>query len=202
MRAPTPSAAAELVTAALHNVADRVYALDQRLVRAVRYRLMQASQAVGRVRVESILIRERDHLRRRQQRVDDLALRLESQWYVRHRRLSEKLYDLSARLLRQDVVSRAGVARERLAALDGRMTRSLRDCIRTSRDRETAVARQLNSLSPLAVLSRGYALVYDEGGKLIKDTENITQGQSIVARLARGRIRSQVTTVEKETQGS
>jgi exodeoxyribonuclease VII large subunit len=202
LRAPTPSAAAEIVTAALHNVADRVYTLDQRLLRATRYRLMQASQAMVRVRVESILTGERDHLRRRQQRVDDLGLRLESQWHARHRRFSEKLHDLSARVLRQDVVARTGVARERLSGLDGRMIRALRDCIRASRDRESAVVRQLNSLSPLAVLSRGYALVYDEHGVLIKDTENITQGQSIVTRLARGRIRSRVTAVEKEAQGS
>src|ERR1700728_4051400 len=72
LRAPTPSAAAELVTSALHNIADRVYTLDQRLLRAARYRLMQASNAFAQVRVESILIRERDQLRRRQQRVDDL----------------------------------------------------------------------------------------------------------------------------------
>jgi exodeoxyribonuclease VII large subunit len=82
------------------------------------------------------------------------------------------------------------------------MNRAQRDRIRALRDRESAVARQLNSLSPLAVLSRGYALVYDERGMLIKDTENIAQGQSIVARLARGRIRSRVTAVEKDTQGS
>jgi exodeoxyribonuclease VII large subunit len=82
------------------------------------------------------------------------------------------------------------------------MIRALRDCIRASRDRESGVVRQLNSLSPLAVLSRGYALVYDERGMLIKDTENIAQGQSIVARLARGRIRSRVTAVEKDMQGS
>ncbi|HVT96871.1 MAG TPA: exodeoxyribonuclease VII large subunit, partial [Acidobacteriaceae bacterium] len=202
LRAPTPSAAAEIVTAALHNVAEQVQALDQRLVRAARYRLMQSSQAMARVRVEAILIRERDHLRRRQQRVDDLALRLESQWYLRHRRLSDKLHHLAARLQRQDVIARTGIARERLTALEARMIRAQRARFRTSRDRESAIARQLQSLSPLAVLSRGYALVYDERGMLIKDTENITQGQSIVARLARGRIRSRVTAVEKETQGS
>jgi exodeoxyribonuclease VII large subunit len=202
LRAPTPSAAAELVTAALHNVADRVYTLDQRLIRAARYRLMQASQAMAGVRVESILIRERDHLRRRQQRVDDLALRLESLWHARHRRLGEKLYDLSARLQRQNGVARVGIARERLAALEGRILRAQRDRLRSLHEREAAVIRQLNSLSPLAVLNRGYALVYGEQGVLIKDTENITQGQSIVTRLARGRIRSRVTAVEKEAQGS
>ncbi len=202
LRAPTPSAAAELVTSALHNIAENVQELDQRLIRATRYRLMQASQAMVRVRVESILIRERDHLRRRQQRVDDLALRLESQWTSRHRRLSDRLHALSARLLRQDVVTRTAIARERLIALDARMIRAQRDRARAGRTREAGVARQLNSLSPLAVLSRGYALVYDEQGMLVKDTKDITQGQSIVARLARGRIRSRVTSVEKDTQAS
>jgi exodeoxyribonuclease VII large subunit len=202
LRAPTPSAAAELVTSALHNIADRVYTLDQRLLRAARYRLMQASNAFARVRVESILIRERDQLRRRQQRVDDLTLRIESLWRTHHRRLSDKLQLLGNRLLRRDVVARTTLARERLDSLQARLTRAQRDHLRGFRDRESSLARQLTALSPLAVLSRGYALVYDDSGVLIKDTENITEGQSILTRLARGRLLSRVTQVEKEKQGS
>jgi exodeoxyribonuclease VII large subunit len=147
-------------------------------------------------------MRERDQLRRWQQRVDDLAIRMESQWRVRHRRLADKFQQLSARLLRQDVVARTGIARERLASLEARMARSQRDHLRTLRDRESALGRHLSALSPLAVLSRGYALVYDDHGLLIKNTETITEGQSIVTRLARGRIRSRVSHVEKEVQGS
>jgi exodeoxyribonuclease VII large subunit len=202
LRAPTPSAAAELVTAALHNIADRVHTLDQRLLRASRYRLMQASNALARVRVDTILMRERDQLRRRQQRVDDLTLRAESNWRARHRRFADRLQLASFRLLGQDVVARAGVARERLASLEARMARAQRDHLRVRRDSEAALARQLNALSPLAVLSRGYALVYDDGGVLIKDTKDVAEGQSIVTRLARGRIGSRVTRVEKETLGS
>ena len=202
LRAPTPSAAAELVTSALHNIAERVHTLEQRVVRAARYRLMQSSQALARVRVESILGRERDHLRRRQQRLDDLILRTEAQWRGRHRRLAERLQNLSLRLLGQDVASRSRIARERLSSLDARLVGAQRGHLGARGDRVLAATRQLTALSPLAVLSRGYALVYDERGVLIKDTENITQGQSIVARVARGRIRSRVTAVEKEVQGS
>lgn len=202
LRAPTPSAAAELVTAALHNIADRVYTLDQRLLRAARYRLMQASNSFARVRVDAILVRERDQLRRRQQRVDDLSLRLESQWRMRDRRFSEKLQSLSERLLRQEVASRMALARERLTSLDARILRAQRDHLRSFRDREAGLARQLTALSPLAVLSRGYALVYDDQNTLIKDTEQVVTGQSIVTRLARGHIRSRVTEVEKDSQGS
>jgi exodeoxyribonuclease VII large subunit len=220
LRAPTPSVAAELVTSALHNITDRIHTLDQRVYRAARYRLMHASHAFAGVGVDSILIRERDQIHRRQQRVDDLAVRMESQWRSRQRRLAEKLHHLSARLLRQDVVARTGIARERLASLEARLVRACRDRQRASgellaslhvrivraqrdylralRDREAGLSRHVTALSPLAVLSRGYALVYDDTGVLIKDTENITQGQSIVTRLARGRFHSRVSQVEEE----
>ncbi|MGC2300619.1 MAG: exodeoxyribonuclease VII large subunit [Acidobacteriaceae bacterium] len=202
LRAPTPSAAAELVTAALHNIADRVHTLDHRLLRASRYRLMQASNALARVRVDAILGLERDQLHRGHQRVDDLTFRIESQWRTRHRRLTGQLQQLSVRLLRQDVVARTAIARERLASLDVRIVRAQRARLRTLLDRAAGLARHLTALSPLAVLNRGYALVYDDHGTLIKDTESVTEGQSIVARLARGRIRSRITRVERETQGS
>ena len=202
LRAPTPSASAELVTAALHNIAERVQTFDQRLQRATRYRLMQASNALARVRVESILVRERDQLRRRQQRVDDLTLSMESQWGARHRSLADKLQRLSVRLLRQDVISRIAVARERLASLQARITRAQRDRLRTLHERQAGLARHLTALSPLAVLNRGYALVYDDHGALVKDTESVAEGQSIVTRLARGRIHSRVSKIEREIQGS
>jgi exodeoxyribonuclease VII large subunit len=202
LRAPTPSAAAELVTSALHNIAERVQTLDQRLVRACRYRLMQAANALARVRVESILMRQRDQLRRRQQRADDLSLRMESAFRSRHRRLGDHLQNLTARLVRQDVASRLGVARERLAALDTRMLRAQHEYLRACREQEAGLARNLTALSPLAVLSRGYALVYDDSGSLIKDTEGVQEGQSLTTRLARGRIRSRVIQAEREVQGS
>jgi exodeoxyribonuclease VII large subunit len=202
LRAPTPSAAAELVTSALHNVADRVQTFDQRLHRAARYRLMQASNALARVRVESILVRGRDHLRRKQQRIDDLNLRMESKWRLRHRRFADKLRQLTLRLLRQDIASRTGMARERLASLQVRITRAQHNRLRTLRDRQAGLTRQLTALSPLAVLSRGYALVYDDFGALVKDADGVTEGQSILTRLARGRIHSRVSKIEKESQGS
>jgi exodeoxyribonuclease VII large subunit len=201
LRAPTPSAAAELVTAALHNVAERVQTLDQRLARACRYRLMQARNAMARVRVETILMRERDQLRRRQQRVDELALRMEAQWRARHRSHAGRWQDLATRLHRQDVVWRVSTAKERLSVLQTRLTRAARERVRGWREREAALCRELGALSPLAVLQRGYALVYDERGALIKQVEDVREGQNIATRLKSGRLRSRVTEIEKEHKG-
>jgi exodeoxyribonuclease VII large subunit len=51
----------------------------------------------------------------------------------------------------------------------------------------------LQSLSPLAILDRGYALVFDSEGKLLKDSGRIKVGDEISARLAKGEIQAQVT---------
>jgi exodeoxyribonuclease VII large subunit len=198
LRAPTPSAAAELVTTALYNIADRVQGLDQRLVRSCRYRLLQASGAVARVRVESILMRGMDQLRHRQQRVDDLSARLESHCRARYRAASERLRGLTERLVVHDVIARTGIARERLGALDARIARAAQEYLRVSGERQAGLDRELNALSPLAVLNRGYALVFDDAGHLIKTTLNITENQSLVIRLARGRIRTRVSQIEEK----
>jgi exodeoxyribonuclease VII large subunit len=199
LRAPTPSAAAELVTTALHNVAERVADLDHRLVRSCRYRMMQAANAMARVRVEGVLMRGMDQLRRRQQRVDDLSGQLEAQWRVRCRAASDRLQRLVDRLGAQDVAARARIARERLVALDNRMTRAAGETLRAQRERRGGLERQLSALSPLAVLNRGYALVYDDAGRLVKTTLNIAEDQQLVIRLARGRIRTLVSQIEEQS---
>lgn len=202
LRAPTPSAAAELVTSALHRIAERVQELDQRLLRGCRYRLMQAGNALARVRVESILMREMDQLRRKQQRVDDLSMRMESVWRLGQRKTMDRWLLLSGRLDRQDVARRAEAAREQLALLEGRLARAHRDFLRSRQERHAGLTGRLTALSPLAVLSRGYALVYDERGMLIKGTEAVREGETITTRLAQGRIRSRVSGIEREQQGS
>lgn len=68
------------------------------------------------------------------------------------------------------------------------------------RERENSLTRQLAALSPLAVLSRGYALVYNEGGALIRNAADARAGEATVTRLARGRIRSRVTEVEEDNR--
>jgi exodeoxyribonuclease VII large subunit len=78
------------------------------------------------------------------------------------------------------------------------MARAQQEHLRTCREREASLFRQLVALSPLAVLNRGYALVYNESGTLIKSPSNIAVGHSIVTRLARGRVRSRVSHVEED----
>jgi exodeoxyribonuclease VII large subunit len=96
-------------------------------------------------------------------------------------------------------VARAAIARERLIALDARLVRAAHESLRLCGERQAGLDRQLSALSPLAVLSRGYALVYDDDGHLIKTTRNIAEHQELVIRLARGRIRTRVSQIEEQS---
>ena len=80
LRAPTPSAAAELITEAQHKVEERVELLARRLERAGRFKLMQARERLSRLSIESSYERMRNGLSRKEQRIDELSFRMEAAW--------------------------------------------------------------------------------------------------------------------------
>ena len=198
LRAPTPSAAAEIITGVLHKVEDHVEQLTLRLQRACRYRLMQARESFAQLSVEASFARLRGSFGRRQQRVDELRFRMEAAWNVVNRSASEQLHLLTARLLRQDATHRLQLLSERLLILESRLIRSLKSQIQNHAVRLQGLKRQLNALSPLAVLNRGYALVFDENGSLVKKASSLTPNQRLVTRLAEGSIESRLTDILSE----
>ncbi len=193
LRAPTPSAAAEIITAALHHVEEHLALLTQRLQRAMRYRLMQARESFTRLTTEAAFARLRESFARRQQRADELRFRMEAACISTNRSVAERLHLLTTRLLRQDATQQLRVLRERLSAAENRMLRAHQGALHNETVRVHGLTRQLEALSPLAVLNRGYALVFDEAGKLVKSASNVSLHQRLTTRLAEGSLRSQVT---------
>lgn len=198
LRAPTPSAAAELVTEAQHKVRERLADLNLRLAHACRYFLMQASQLYARVSAPAAFDRVQDAIARLGQRLDELGYQLDAAWRRQSRDLKERLHTLELRLLRQDVSSRLSIVRERLGQLDARLGQAGRQKIAQLETLRTTAEARLSSLSPLAVLNRGYALVFDDSGALLKDAATVHGGDRIVAQLARGRVVSRVEAEPEE----
>lgn len=193
LRAPTPSAAAELITAAQHGVEERLEQGLQRLHRAARYLVMQARESFSRLSSDAVLARVGNNLNRMQQPLDDLCFRLEAAWQACFRKKTQLLESLTSGIAQRNTTQRIGFTRERLEHLSSRLTHSQ---ILSNQARSAtllSLERQLTSLSPLAVLSRGYALVYDEAGALLKSAANVSPGQRISARLASGSVESRVT---------
>ena len=124
LRAPTPSAAAELVTAAQHRIEERVQSLAMRVHRAGRFHLMHARQRYARLSAESVLTRLHDAVSRRDQRIDELRMRLESAAARRLRLPAARLSGLSERLRRQDVSLRIARTHRQLQQANARLERA------------------------------------------------------------------------------
>ena len=194
--APTPSAAAELVTAAHFGVAERVERLRSRLRRAARYEMLQLRQRFSRLSAEMALRRVRDGLGQREQRLDELAYRAETAILRLARGQRERLQRLDARLQHRHAGLRLSEERRVWQALHTRLEAvKLRSVAEGHRRLERASTR-LEALSPLRVLERGYALVYDAQGRLLRSADAAREGERVVAQLAKGRIAA--TVVSKE----
>jgi exodeoxyribonuclease VII large subunit len=192
LRAPTPSAAAELVIRSRQEVEDQAEGLRQRLVRAVRYRMLMGRQALTELAQHGAFARMVDVINRRQQRLDELKNRLERaerQLLEQHRRRLEtgaavvRHYDVRRMLagIRQELESRLAV----LAA-------TARTLLLRQKGTLNQLTGQLEALSPLAILDRGYALVFDPNGVLLTDAARVKVGDEISARLAKGTVSATV----------
>jgi exodeoxyribonuclease VII large subunit len=196
LRAATPSAAAELVTASQHRIEERITALSARVHRAGRFHLMHARQRYSRLSAESVLRRLHDAVNRRDQRLDELRLRLESSTQRLLRVPAQRLAVLRGRLREQDMSLRVAVAHRRLQNVDQRLARIMIQSLNAYQTRLSRSSARLEGLSPLAVLSRGYALVYAADGSLLRSADETRAGQKIVARLGRGTLEAEVTKIK------
>jgi exodeoxyribonuclease VII large subunit len=196
LRAPTPSAAAELVIRSRQEIEDKASALHARLERAMRYRLLMGRQVLTQLAQHGAFARMMEVIRQRQQKLDDLAHRME----LAERGLLEKSRRrweaISAAVRHYDVRLVLGGMRRELESRTSALASVMRNVLLQKRVRAERMGTALQSLSPLAILDRGYALVFDSEGKLLKDADAAKIGDGIAVRLARGRIEAAVTKKE------
>ena len=193
LRAPTPSAAAEIITAQHVQVDQRIGDLDRRVERAFRYHIAMARENFHRLLRSPALANARDLAARRQQHLDDLCRRLgaaQSQMLARARRLVDVLQD---RMLRQGLDRRLLTARARRENVHIRLQTAMRARITREKQHFYPLAARLQAISPQAVLDRGYALLYNADGGLLRDASSTRSGDVLRARLASGEIDARVT---------
>jgi exodeoxyribonuclease VII large subunit len=192
LRAPTPSAAAELITEAQHKIAEHLANQSNRLARAVSYQLLQARQRLTRLPISQTESRVSTLLHRAAQRVDDLAFRLESALNTQLRQQQRHVAGLTADVLHHNPRHQLAHARENLQASRTRIDHSIERTLRRAAVRIGALEARLHSLSPLAVLDRGYALVLTPEGTLIRSIAQLKSGETVTTRLADGAFDSRI----------
>ena len=224
LRAPTPSAAAELVIQSKHELAGRLAMLRDRLRQAINYKLLRSNNALSQLTQHSALVRMPDLVARRQQRLDDLLHRMEQAQRRNLNGLRRRHESLDVRLRHQDMRVRLSAIRHELEArtrelhrqserllagkkmrvddLTSALGRSTETILLMRRSRWELLHSSLSGLSPKAILARGYALVFDAAGNLVKDASQLKRGDTIRAQLARGEFTAKVnrTKLDSDTE--
>jgi exodeoxyribonuclease VII large subunit len=221
LRAPTPSAAAELVIQSKQELAGKLTTLRDRLRQAMNYKLLRSHNALSRLVQHTAFVRMADAVARRQQRVDDLVYRL-AQAQRRNLKSLERRHELlDTRLRHQDMRVRLSAMRrqldtrtselreqsarllagkntqlDQLAVALGRATETI---LLRRRSRWELLQRSLHGLSPKAILARGYALVFDTAGVLVKDASQLKPGDPVRTQLARGEFTATVDETKRDT---
>jgi exodeoxyribonuclease VII large subunit len=139
-------------------------------------------------------------LHRLAQRLDDVGQRMEETLGLHIRENARRVDALAATVLRHDPRQRIAFARHQFSAGYTRLERALERNMHEKRARLEKLTARLDSLSPLAVLERGYALVLTGQGSLVRSTQQITAGDILATRLSDGTFTSRVETTEAATQ--
>ena len=192
LRAPTPSAAAELLVPDAVAIARHLQQLQQRLLTLQQRKLQAHSQRVDHLlarlqaqRPQARLARDRERLIHLQSR---LASVLREQSQLRHVRLER----LRNRLLAQHPRTRLPLLARRLGEQDQRLRRAMAITLERKQTSIRHIARALHAVSPLATLERGYAIVFDDAGRVLRSVAATQPGDRLTARLADGELRVQV----------
>jgi len=190
VRAPTPSAAAELLAPDNAQLLLQVSNLARRL-----HLRLDEQLARKHLQLDSIRRRLRhpgERLRQQAQRLDDLELRLGRAFSIQSERRVEQLTRLQSRLAMQHPGERCQRLRLHLNELQRRLKQSQAAQLERYHQQVKALAQQLHLVSPLATLQRGYSILQDEQGHVLRRAQDTQRGQILQARLAEGRLKLRV----------
>ena len=193
LRAPTPSAAAEMIVCTRQELLDRVAGLEQKLVHTMRYRLAVLVRRWQQQAIERPLGLLHRAMGRQSQRVDELEFRLRDLLRTLLERYARAQRTLAARLHYFDLRPRFAADRRRLDEARTAAAQSLRWQIARRRSAVEQLSAKLSQLSPLLILDRGYAIVTGPSGAILKNSAAAPPGSAIQVRLARGRLDATVS---------
>lgn len=194
VRAATPSEAAELVIPDLRSRSELLSRLSSALARAIRSRLMEDRATVSELR--SALSDPRFVIAERQQDLDELVLRMERHEKGALARRRARLEMLRRRLSAQHPRAVLARARGELSPLSARLGSAIRMRVSSAGSRLSTRVAELDSLSPLAVLGRGYAIATRSDGRAIRGASDVRVGDAIEVRLHQGSLEASVTALE------
>lgn len=192
-RAPTPSAAAEIVICTSESLFDQIAGCRNKALQAMRYRLLIASRDIhqrGTERAARLIHRQ---LAAFAQRLDELDERFKSARRRSSEDRSKRLAELDRRLRATDLRLSLSRLRHRTDLMRQQIVQLAAARLLRARARQESLTLHLEQLSPLTVLERGYAIVEKPEGRIVRAVTDTAAGEALKVRLSRGELQITVT---------
>jgi exodeoxyribonuclease VII large subunit len=189
LRAPTPSAAAEQVAARRDELVERVSGSQQRLVKAMHLKLATMRHRISELQARRGFGQATGLLQQYIQRVDDLDHRLQTAISASLKMWRERYVRASRRVAALRLRERITQLRGRASLCENRLLHSTRQRTETARRGFHVAASKLDALSPLAVLARGYAIVWGPEGAILRKASEVQPEDRVRIKLAEGELK-------------
>ena len=195
MRAPTPSAAAELVVHRKQDFEAEVEGRARHLTQCVRLNLAAARQRLHELHTTRVFQMLGTRIARRAQRLDDSAARLAAAMAGRIGAARNEFLRLAPGVVRYDfehlLMLRQAALHDRSCRLDEGIHRRLTG----EQNKVAQISAVLAERNPLAILNRGYSITHDAAGRIVRDASHVRPGSDIKVRFARGELEAKVSVV-------
>jgi exodeoxyribonuclease VII large subunit len=192
LRAPTPSVAAELLVPDRSDLTRHLDALQRRLTGLQQQALRQAMQRADRAVLRLQAMRPQARLQLLQRRQSEAHRRLESAWREQLERRRAVLRHAAAVLRATQPRRRLALLREHLQSLGPRPQAAIARELQRDALKLRGLARSLEAVSPLATVARGYSILTDMEGKLVRSVSQVEAGDAVTARLGDGQLKLRV----------
>jgi exodeoxyribonuclease VII large subunit len=191
LRAPTPSAAAELAVPNLEDIVDRIEAARAKATQGLRYRIAMLERRLRQQGIDRALGVLHRNVGRHLQRIDEQEYRLRERVRTAIDLRERERRGLEERLRHFDVRPRLAADRRRMDSAHTAMLETVRRRLALRRSDWEQARAKIEQLSPLKILERGYAIVSNDGG-ILKDAKSAPVGSSIHVRVAKGELDARV----------
>ena len=188
LRASTPSAAAEIVAMASDEISEQIARLEAEMTGWLRYRLLEMRGQLRELESSRSFDEVVNRIHIMNQRVDGAAYSIEASIRESIKRSRAAHEKVALRLRDADIRRELIAERGALSLLKARLASSAQAKVDKEGEKFSIAAGKLDSLSPLAVLGRGYAVAFDSRGRIIKRAEDVKTGEPIRLRVGDGEI--------------
>jgi exodeoxyribonuclease VII large subunit len=197
-RAPTPSAAAEIVAAREDQLCSALEQLGKQLNRLIRFKVVDARSRVQEHALSQAFDEVKTKLRDARVDANSATHQLQASMAQTLRRTTLRTNSLVQKISPARLQTRVANARARYDIAASNIGGAMFTRLSQDRERLGLAAASLDALSPLGVLSRGYAIAQDARGRLLTDAGSVSVGDEVKVRLSRGRLSTKVESVENE----